>query len=100
METARKWGVRPLEFFGIERQGAWTIRDRQLAVALEVYERNTCPDCGHPTRIAFDPDMDGWFEVPDDPVICYACAARERKTADEHFKPEPGQKLPVVNTRK
>lgn len=70
-----------------------------MAVALEVYERNTCPDCGHPTRIAFDPDMDGWFEVPDDPVICYACAARERKTADEHFKPEPGQKLPVVNTK-
>ncbi|MDP9832994.1 hypothetical protein [Trueperella abortisuis] len=98
LETAKAWQVRPLEFFGVEGRGAWTETDRSLSVALELYERGKCPDCGIPRQIAYDPAMDGWFEVPDEATVCYACAARDRVVMDEHLRAEPGQKFPVVNT--
>lgn len=95
MQTALKWKVRPLEFLGVEQGGPWTDTDRILAEALTVYERSLCADCGWDRRVAWDDDMDGWFEV-DDTAVCQACAARERYLKDRDGKAaEPGVKIGV-----
>ena len=45
--------------------------------------------------MAWDDDMDGWFEV-DDTAVCQACAARERYLKDRDDKQsEPGVKIGV-----
>ena len=94
LQSALEWKVRPLEFLGIEGQGPWTATDRLLAEALTIYGRTLCPDCGHGKRLAWDDELDGWFEV-DDEIVCQACAARERYLKDRNGEPEPGQKIGV-----
>lgn len=93
LQTALKWGRRPLEFFGVEAGPAWTETDRVLAMALELYERSLCAECSQPRELAWDPEMDGWFEV-DDSTVCMACAERER-WVKEVKEPQPGQKITV-----
>ena len=64
-------------------------------MALTVYERGLCADCKYPARIAFDSELDGWFEV-DDGTVCQACAARERYMKDvDAGSLEPGLKIGV-----
>lgn len=94
LQTALKWGMRPLVFFGVESEGPVTDTDRALMLALELYERSLCPDCRYPRELAYDPDLNGWFEV-DDSVVCQACLAREQYVESMN-KPEPGQKIAVV----
>ena len=86
--------MRPLEFLGVEERGPWTDTDRLLAEALTVHERMIC-ECGWNRRHAWDPDMDGWFEV-DDSSVCQACAARERYLKDHKGEGEPGVKVGVT----
>lgn len=87
--------MRPLEYFEVEGPGAWTSTDRILAEALEIYERNVCQECGNHARIAYDPNLNGWFQV-DANTTCEACAARERWFKDRGDTPvEPGQKVRV-----
>lgn len=93
LQTARAWRVRPLVFFGVEFGDEWTVKDRVLSEALTLYERSLCADCKHPARLAFDADLDGWFEVDED-TVCQACAARERYM-DGKKELEPGLKLGV-----
>ncbi len=94
LQTAKEWKVRPLEYFGVEREGPWTQTDRVLAEALEIHGRNTCPDCGHHARVAYDEDLNGWFEV--ETSVCEACAVRERWLKEEEKRSsEPGTKVRV-----
>ena len=93
LQSALKWKVRPLVFLGVEEQGPWTETDRLLAEALTIYDRSLCPDCGHGKRLAWDDDLDGWFEV-DDSIVCQACKARERYMSDNK-ESEPGVKIGI-----
>lgn len=93
--------MRPLEFFGIEGEGAFTQTDRAITQGLTLYEQSLCADCKTPAFESFNPEMDGWYEV-DDSAVCYACAAREHygklvEKSGQH--PEPGMKIQIVNTR-
>ena len=56
---------------------AWIDEDHGLLLALahvEQLERGfgTCR-CGHPAKEAWNPEMDGWYEVVE--VVCHACTA-------------------------
>ena len=78
---------------------AWTRRDRVLAAALQIHEDGLCPcGCGWHRDLAWNPDMDGHFEV-NDQVICYARAAMERWREDHKGGEgvEPGTLPRVVN---
>jgi hypothetical protein len=57
------------------RRRKWTDRDRLLVVAWQIYQDSLCSDCGQNRERAFNPDMDGWFEVKS--LTCHACAALE-----------------------
>jgi hypothetical protein len=72
----------------------WAHRDRVMAVALTMYEDSLHP-CGHPKDVAFNPDMDGWYEA--EPLTCQACAAVDSYNQGRE-KPEPGEVLFVRNT--
>lgn len=80
-------------FLGVDAGDTWTVKDRILAEALTLYERSLCKDCQQPARLAFDADLDGWFEV-DEGTVCQACAARER-FLDDQKRVEPGLKVGV-----
>lgn len=71
---------------GLIRYGRtdWTLRDRILALALQMYEDGLCPGCGLPANRAHDPLMEGYY-VPN-VVTCQACATREREGAEKHAK--------------
>lgn len=71
----------PLSVLTGERSPAdpWSSRDRLLAVALTQLDAALCSGCGQPQWVGFDP-MVGW-EVPDAPLKCHACAARNASAA-------------------
>ncbi len=94
LQSAKNWGVRPTVFLGLEPESSgWTSLDRLLTCALQIFEQSLCPDCRQPARLAFDADLDGWFEA-DDTIICCSCAAKERYMKDVK-DPEPGLKIGV-----
>lgn len=59
----------------------WTLRDRILALALQLYEDGLCPGCGQPASRAHNPDMEGYYVAST--TRCWACAARETQAADQ-----------------
>lgn len=73
-----------------------------LELAYTLYEDGLCT-CGWPSVLCQDPDMDGWFELPERTTICQVRAVLDREQQDRqenpNFKPEPGELLRVVNTR-
>lgn len=54
----------------------WTDSDRLLILAWQMYQDSLCNDCGQDRERAYNPDMDGWYEVK--PIECHACAALEQ----------------------
>lgn len=68
------------------RESEWDDEDRGLLYALEDYEADLCPGCGHPLSQSLHREG-----VPD-PVyqaayaVCLGCVAKERaqKAADDH----------------
>lgn len=68
MRTARSYGL-PLSAFR-----ALPLTDRLLALGLQAYEDNRCPDCGQRLDLALDPDLaEDWTTM--EPVRDHACTA-------------------------
>lgn len=78
------------------RQPEWLREDRLLALALDVYERSLCSDCGHARDRAWHPGMAGSYMVEE--VECQACTALNRR-AREDAPDGRGLKLYAVDIR-
>lgn len=89
----------PLTFLGISK-GKWKLEDAALAMAVRIYETTmVCSCCGIPTRLAHNPDNDGWYEI-DENTICYAGAARDEwQKNQQNNDPTPGVLPHIIYTR-
>lgn len=52
----------------------WLPEDRALFAALETYEASLCPGCGHPKKLAWHAEAEGWWNHHD--VVCHSCTAK------------------------
>lgn len=74
----------------------WSRRsDRLTAVALTEYEASLCPDCGQPKHRAYNPDINGFYDVVE--VQCQGCqAVHEYVAGNKDLTPDV--KVAVVDT--
>lgn len=94
LRTARAWGVSPGRFLGreparrlvrddlgrvvrVETEPEWTGEDRDLALALTVYEADACPGCGQPLSETTKPENEVRY-VAGQAIRCHHCAASAR----------------------
>lgn len=100
LRTARSWGVPVSTIRTGHCPTDWSrVSDRVSAVALTYYEDGIHEACGHRKDRAFDPEMDGYYEV-DSETVCQACAALEQWKEDSKESPHPpGTLLTIVDTR-
>lgn len=94
-QVARAWGVPLSRFMGreparrtvyerapdgrvlaarTEVEPEWTQFDRDIAIALDDYERDLCPGCRHPLAETTAPEAEDRF-VPGQPIRCHRCTA-------------------------
>jgi hypothetical protein len=72
----------------VEREPEWDAESYGLVVALAELERSACDGCGEPIgeSTAFDANPDNrdgtHVYVAGDPYRCFACDARDKKTAE------------------
>lgn len=52
---------------------AYTPEDQALLIALRAHDNTRCR-CGEPVDVAWNPEMDGWYEATEHQ--CHACTAR------------------------
>lgn len=65
--------------------------DALLLHAYSIHKAGLHKDCGHPLDESTDPANEDAYEVVDDEVTCYACAAWERwREATKDRDREPG----------
>jgi hypothetical protein len=115
LRVARAWSVSPSVFAGrplatvtdhtyedgrlvrstAVQEAAWTVADRALAEALDLYEAGLCPGCGQPKDRAWHPDQLGWMEVRDN-LVCEGCRVTGEWQAHDH---EHGVIPRLVDTR-
>ena len=83
LRCARDWGA-PWGVFRGRRApgGPWTDEDRRAALLLADYEATVCGGCGQPHHLAHDPDLSERWGV--EPVLCFACAARDERAQRVH----------------
>jgi hypothetical protein len=91
LRTARAWGVSPGRFLGreparriirddlgrpvrVETEPEWTGEDRDLALALTIYEADACPGCGQPLAETTLPEREGRYRAGL-AVRCHHCTA-------------------------
>jgi hypothetical protein len=91
LRTARAWGVSPGRFLGreparrlvydalgrpvrVEAEPEWLDSDRDLALALTVYEADACPGCGQPLSETTLPEREGRYKAGL-AVRCHHCTA-------------------------
>lgn len=61
----------------------WTDEDRALLLAYGKHKASRCPGCGEPKSLAWHPDNDGYYTVPDDlRVVCHGCTALAKVRAE------------------
>lgn len=79
IKTARSFSVAPTVLILNSKQpvDGWSILDKKLAIALQILEDETCPDCGVPIWIGHSDDKDIQFDIKS--RTCYACASIEGK---------------------
>lgn len=64
-----------------------------MAMALQLYEDDTCDGCGQPRHISQQDGMVGAYEIHDQ-IVCHGCAAMdEHKAQAEKKEALPGQKI-------
>jgi hypothetical protein len=91
VKTARAWGVPLSRLMGrepaqrivrdrfnvparIESEPEWTQDDRDLAIALTLYEADACPGCGQPLCETTRPEREGRYKAGL-AVRCHHCTA-------------------------
>lgn len=70
---------------GAVQSPPFTPADRALLEALSTYEATLCR-CGHPKKLAWHSDMDGWFD-PGEEITCHACSASSDKPVTYQLQP-------------
>lgn len=84
---------------GVNPTQTWTWMDSELAQAYKLYEEALCGcGCGFPSRIAHDPELDGWVEANDE-TVCYVRKALDLWRAEHKEESEPGVLVGVEDTR-
>jgi hypothetical protein len=73
----------------------WSNVDKKLAVAFQILDDETCPDCGIPIWIGHNDAEDIVFEIKS--RVCYSCAQVEndrdkRENKKNKRKPTKGEK--------
>lgn len=67
------------------RKSDWSDdRNRKLAMALTILERETCKGCGTPSWIGHSTNNEIVFDLKSS--VCYACAELERERDDREKK--------------
>lgn len=106
--AARSWGARPTEFLGlpvvsvheldpagrvvrVERAG-WSDDDRELAMALAVFEADACPGCGGQIAETTSPENEERYEAKIQ-AKCHRCYALAIVQAQAEKLPNPGSLL-------
>jgi hypothetical protein len=73
----------------------WSLTDKKLAIAFQILEEETCPDCGIPLWIGHSDDENIVFEIKS--TVCYSCAeveaARDKPSKRKDVK---GKKRNIV----
>lgn len=62
----------------------WLEGDRDEAVALVLFDWDTCPGCRQPLSETIDPDAEGRYDV--EQLMCAGCQAREVYAEREHYR--------------
>jgi hypothetical protein len=70
----------------------WDEQQQDLMLALIVYERNLCPNCGRPLSVCTDPKSEGKWQVPP-PTRCHATTALAIAQEAHQGAPNPGALL-------
>lgn len=93
IKTARAWGVPPTVLILNNRQPSdgWSYNDKKLAIALQILEDETCPECGIPIWLAHNDDENIVFEMKTQ--VCYSCATVE--TGREKEENRKGKRKPT-----
>lgn len=103
--AARSWGVSPSRFLGrpvrtsyvLDEHGRviasvtdpdWTDDDRDLALALLVYEAGLCGGCGHLLAETTAPEAEDSYQG--DLLRCHRCTAAEQVAEQYRGNPQPG----------
>lgn len=98
-------GRRLVTFYEYDDQGRvarswteseWTVEDRALMLARQMYLGTIHERCGHPKDRAFHPDNEGYFEVTDT-FVCHACTAMDNHGHDYAHGPAKDYELMVVS---
>lgn len=83
IKAARSYSLPPTVLILKDRQpqDGWLPVDKKLAIALQILEDETCPDCGIPMWIGHSEDESVVFDIKS--RVCYACAEIESKQEQE-----------------
>lgn len=95
LKTARSWKIPPLTLFTGEGSGWDQEQNRLLAVALTLFEDETCKTCGTPVWLGHSSNNEVVFDVKTS--TCYGCAEIDKaREATSSRKPKPGETHYVV----
>jgi hypothetical protein len=97
IKAARDFSIPPTVLMLRDRQPSdgWSTADKKLAVAFQILEDETCPECGVPIWVGHSDDENVVFEVKS--RVCYSCAEIETEQDREanrknKRKPTKGEK--------
>lgn len=97
IKAARDFGIPPTVLILTHKQPSdgWSNVDKKLAVAFQILDDETCPDCGIPIWIGHNDAEDIVFEIKS--RVCYSCAQVEndrdkRENKKNKRKPTKGEK--------
>lgn len=100
IKAARDFSIPPSVLMLRTRQPSdgWSQADKKLAVAFQILEDETCPDCGIPIWIGHSDDEHIQFSIKS--RTCYSCARVEQEQADaekraakrKNARPQRGKK--------
>lgn len=105
IKAARDFSIPPTVLILRDRQPSdgWSAVDKKLAIAFQILEDETCPDCGIPIWLGHNDAEDIVFEIK--ARVCYSCATvettREREENKKNKrKPTKGEKKFISNETK
>jgi len=101
IKAARDFSIPPTVLMLRRKQPAdgWSDADKKLAIAFQILEDETCPDCGIPIWVGHSEDEHVVFSIKS--RVCYSCAEieDERERGEKRRgkrKPTKGKKHFVV----
>lgn len=88
MTAAANFQRPPSAFLGGKE---WGLRDHLLVFAHQIYLDTKCPRCGQSVYVCRNEKNNGIFQA--ESTACYAQASIDERTAQQGYKPEPGEML-------